>query len=112
LVTESSRNALKYSGLVGKQIEARYLGTGTNPRASNPSSTLIAESIGTTSDVICSDVQFAEKSGTSAIQICLALAESDLIKYGMAIGADIINRHVQPGELYEYAASRALPRLS
>lgn len=105
LAVESSKNALKYAGLSGKEIGALYLGTGTNPWASNPSSTLIAESIGTTPDVICSDVQFSGKSGTSAIQICLALAESDSIKYGIAIGADTLNRHVEPGVLYEYAAS-------
>jgi 2-acetylphloroglucinol acetyltransferase len=105
LATESSRNALRYSGLAGKDIEALYLGTGTNPWASNPSSTLIAESIGTSPEVICSDVQFSGKSGTSAIQICSALTESNSIKYGMAIGSDTLNRHVQPGELYEYIAS-------
>jgi hydroxymethylglutaryl-CoA synthase len=105
LATESSRNALRHSGLAGRDMGALYLGTGTNPWASNPSSTLIAESIGTSPEVICSDVQFSGKSGTSAIQICSALAESNSIKYGMAIGADTLNRHVQPGELYEYVAS-------
>lgn len=105
LATESSRNALKHAGLDGKQIGALYLGTGTNPWASNPSSTLIAESIGTTPDVMCADLQFSGKSGTSAIQVCSALTESDCVEYGMAIGADTLNRHVQPGELYEYVAS-------
>ncbi len=105
LATESSKNALKQAGVEGKQIQALYLGTGTNPWASNPSSPLIAESIGATSDVLCSDIQFSGKSGTSSMQICSALTESDSIKYGVAIGADTLNRHVQPGELYEYVAS-------
>jgi 2-acetylphloroglucinol acetyltransferase len=105
LATESSRNALKQAGLDGKEIGALYLGTGTNPWASNPSSTLIAESIGTTPDVICADVQFSGKSGTSAIQVCSGLTESDTVKYGMAIGADTLNRHVEPGQLFEYVAS-------
>lgn len=105
LATESSRNALKHAGLDGKQIEAVYLGTGTNPWASNPSSTLIAESIGTTPEVLCSDIQFSGKSGTAAIQVCAALVESDSVRQGLAIGADTLNRHVQPGELLEYVAS-------
>ena len=105
LATESSRNALKHAGLDGKEVEALYLGTGTNPWASNPSSTMIAESIGMTPDVMCSDIQFSGKSGTSAIQVCSALTESNAAKYALAIGADTLNRHVQPGELYEYVAS-------
>lgn len=105
LATQSSRNALRLAGLDGKQIDALYLGTGTNPWASNPSSPVIAESIGTSPDVTCSDVQFSGKSGTSAMQICSALAESGSVTYGLAIGADTLNRHVQPGELYEDVAS-------
>ena len=105
LAIESSKNALKQSGLNGKEIDALYLGTGTNPWASNPSSTLIAEAVGAGPNIFSSDIQFSGKSGTSGLQICLGLAEAGSIRYGMAIGADTLNRHVAPGELLEYVAS-------
>lgn len=105
LATEAAKNALKQSASKGREIEALYLGTGTNPWISNPSSTLIAESIGMGPNIMCGDIQFSGKSGTAAIQVCLGLVESGLVKRGLAIGADTLNRHVSPGELYEYVAS-------
>lgn len=105
LAIDAARNALAQGGLPGKDLEAVYLGTGTNPWASNPSSTVIAEAVGAGSELICCDLQFSGKSGTAAMQALLGLTESGLIKTGLAIGADTLNRHVSPGELYEYAAS-------
>lgn len=105
LAIEASKNALKQCAMDPKVLGALYLGTGTNPWASNPSSPLIAESIGAVANIMCSDLQFSGKSGTSAIQVCLALAESGMTSNGLAVGADTLNRHVAPGEMYEYTAS-------
>ncbi len=107
LAVEAARGALEQGGFAGRDLGAVYLGTGTNPWASNPSSTVIAEAIGAGPSIMCSDLQFSGKSGTSAIQALLGLTESGLVERGIAIGADTLNRHVSPGELYEYAASAA-----
>lgn len=105
LAIEAARNALQAGEVAGSDLEALYLGTGTNAWASNPSSTVVAEAVGAGPGLICCDLQFSGKSGTSAMQALLGLTESGLISRGMAIGADTLNRHVAPGELYEYTAS-------
>ncbi len=107
LAIDAARNALEQLNESPKKLEAVYLGTGTNPWASNPSSTLVAEAIGAPGDIICSDLQFSGKSGTAAMVALLGLCESKMIERGLAIGSDTLNRHVSPGELYEYAASAA-----
>lgn len=105
LAIEAGRNALQQYGVNGVDLGAVYLGTGTNPWASNPSSTVVAEALGAGPGIVCCDLQFSGKSGTSAMQAMLGLTESGLVGSGIAIGSDTINRHVSPGELYEYTAS-------
>ena len=105
LAIEAARNALQRGGVAGRDLGAVYLGTGTNAWASNPSSTVVAEALGAGPGLICCDLQFSGKSGTSAIQALLGLTESGLVQRGIAIGSDTLNRHVAPGELYEYTAS-------
>ena len=105
LAIEASHDALERSGVGRNEIKAVYLGTCTNPYDSRPSSTIIAESLGLPYEIMCADVQFSGKSGTAAMQICMSLVESGMTKYGLAIGADTINRHIAPGNIYEYTAS-------
>jgi len=105
LAVEAARTALEQAGLAGGDLEAVYLGTGTNPWASNPSSSVVAEAVGAGPNIICADLQFSGKSGTAAMQALLGLTESGLAKRGLAIGSDTLNRHVSPGEIYEYTAS-------
>jgi len=49
------------------------------------------------------DLEFACKAGTAGIQNCFALVKSDMIKYGIAIGAD--TSQAAPGDPLEYSAS-------
>jgi len=105
LAIEAARNALKCGATRGEDLELLCLGTGTNPWSSNPSSTIVAEAVGAGPHIMCSDIQFSGKSGTAAMQACLGLTESGVVKRAMAIGADTLNRHVAPGDLYEYTAS-------
>lgn len=49
------------------------------------------------------DMEFACKAGTAAIQVCMGLVGSKMIKYGVAIGAD--TSQGAPGDALEYSAS-------
>ncbi|WP_426200714.1 hydroxymethylglutaryl-CoA synthase [Pseudomonas sp. TWP3-1] len=92
----------------GSSVEALYLGTCTNPYDSRASASVILEMLGCGYDAYCADVQFAGKSGTSALQICQALVASGMTGSALAIGADTINRNTAPGDLTEsYAGAGA-----
>jgi 3-hydroxy-3-methylglutaryl CoA synthase len=105
LAIAASKGAMESSKVDRKRIDALYLGTCTNPYDSRPSSTVVAEALGVTPNLMCGDVQFAGKSGTAAIQICMALVKSKMARCGLAIGSDALNRHACPGRLFEYEAS-------
>jgi hydroxymethylglutaryl-CoA synthase len=66
---------------------------------------VVGEALGLRKDIISFDLQFAGKSGTSALIAALALVESGQVDYALAIGADTINRHIPPGHWMEYGAS-------
>ena len=105
LAIASARESIRNAGIDRGQIGALFFGTGTNPYDSKPSSTVIAEAIGISSNLMCGDVQFSGKSGSTAIQICMGLVDSGMVKMALAVGADTINRHTCPGRVYEYTAS-------
>ncbi|MCJ7571657.1 MAG: hydroxymethylglutaryl-CoA synthase, partial [Candidatus Thermoplasmatota archaeon] len=68
-----------------------------------PTGTIVGEAIGATPILQVADYEFACKAGTAAIQTCMALVKSDMVKYGLAIGAD--TSQAAPGDALEYAAS-------
>ncbi len=100
---EAADNALKYTGIDPKEIEAIFVGSESHPYAVKPSATIVAEYLGSTPYVTCADFQFACKAGTVGIQVCLGLVLSDMVKYAMAIGADTAQS--SPGDPLEYTAS-------
>ena len=55
-----------------------------------------------TPEVMIADLEFACKAGTTAIQACMGLAESKMIKYGLAIGADTAQG--RPNDALEFSA--------
>ena len=97
--------ALEYARIEKAQVGAAFLGTCTNPYDSRPSVTILQDALGLNGDILAGDIQFAGKSGTTSMQVCMGLVESKMARYALAIGADTINRHTCPGRLYEYAAS-------
>jgi hydroxymethylglutaryl-CoA synthase len=100
---EAARRAIKFSGVDPKEIGAVYVGSESHPYAVKPTATIVGEAIGATPDMTAADYEFACKAGTAAIQTCMGLVKSDMIKYGMAIGADV--SQAAPGDALEYAAS-------
>ncbi len=99
----ASRYALLRVDINPKDIGAIFIGSESHPYAVKPTSTIVGEAIGATPDLLAADYEFACKAGTAAIQNCLALVKSGMIKYGLAIGADTAQS--APGDALEYTAS-------
>jgi len=101
---ESARAAIARTNNFNPQdIGAIYVGSESHPYAVKPTGTIVGEAIGATPILKVADYEFACKAGTAAIQTCMALVKSEMVKYGMAIGAD--TSQAAPGDALEYAAS-------
>ncbi|MBA3045414.1 MAG: hydroxymethylglutaryl-CoA synthase [Candidatus Thermoplasmatota archaeon] len=100
---EAARKAMRCCNTDPEDIGAVYVGSESHPYAVKPSATIVAEAIGAAPRMTAADLEFACKAGTAGIQICMGLVASDMIKYGMAIGAD--TSQGAPGDALEYSAS-------
>jgi len=100
---EAARAALARCNIDPQDIGAVYVGSESHPYAVKPTGTIVGEAIGATPILKVADYEFACKAGTAAIQTCMALVKSDMVKYGLAIGAD--TSQAAPGDALEYAAS-------
>ncbi len=100
---EAARNAVKYAKIDPKEIGAVYIGSESHPYAVKPTGTIVAEAIGCSENMTCADFEFACKAGTAAIQSCMGLVTSKMVKYGLAIGADTAQG--RPGDALEYSAA-------
>ncbi|OKY77829.1 MAG: 3-hydroxy-3-methylglutaryl CoA synthase [Candidatus Methanohalarchaeum thermophilum] len=102
IAVEAARNAVKRGKMSASEIGAVYVGSESHPYAVKPTATIVAEAIGATPDLTAADYEFACKAGTAGIQTNLALVKSDMIDYGMAVGADVSQG--APGDALEYSA--------
>ena len=100
---EAARAAVLRCSINPQDIGAIYVGSESHPYAVKPTGTIVCEAIGATPYVKVADYEFACKAGTAAIQTCMALVKSGMVKYGLAIGAD--TSQAAPGDALEYAAS-------
>jgi hydroxymethylglutaryl-CoA synthase len=100
---EAARHALKRCSINPAEIGAIYVGSESHPYAVKPTGTIVAEAIGATPDLMVADYEFACKAGTAAIQTCFGFVKANMIKYGVAIGAD--TSQAAPGDALEYSAS-------
>ncbi len=100
---EAARNAVKHGGINPKDIQAIFAGSESHPYAVKPTAVATAEAIGASTNMTAADTEFACKAGTVAIQMCMGMVKSGMIKYGLAIGAD--TSQGQPGDALEYTAS-------
>ena len=100
---EAARVALKRCNINPQDIGAIYIGSESHPYAVKPTGTIVGEAIGATPDLMVADYEFACKAGTAGIQSCTALVKADMIKYGLAIGAD--TSQAAPGDALEFSAS-------
>ncbi len=100
---EAARNAVGHAGIDAKDIGAIYVGSESHPYAVKPTATIVAAAIDAVEDLTAADYEFACKAGTAAMQSCMGLVDSGMIKYGLAIGAD--TSQGKPGDALEYTAS-------
>jgi len=103
IAVEAARRAIESSGIDASEIGAIYVGSESHPYAVKPTSTIVAEAVGATPYLTAADYEFACKAGTAGFQNCIGLVKANMIKYGMAIGADVAQ--AAPGDALEYTAA-------
>jgi hydroxymethylglutaryl-CoA synthase len=100
---EAARNALQRREIDPEGIGAIYVGSESHPDAVKPTACTVGEAVGATPTMTAADYEFACKAGTAAVQTCMGLVKSGMIRYGMAIGADVAQG--APGDALEYTAA-------
>jgi hydroxymethylglutaryl-CoA synthase len=100
---EAARNALQRREIDPEGIGAIYVGSESHPYAVKPTACTVGEAVGATPTMTAADYEFACKAGTAAVQTCMGLVKSGMIRYGMAIGADVAQG--APGDALEYTAA-------
>lgn len=100
MAVEAARYALNMACI--KDLGAIFVGTESKPYAVKPTSTIVAQALGQ-HYVLASDLEFACKAGTEAIQIITGLVGSGMIEAGLAIGVDTAQG--RPGDDLEYTAA-------
>ena len=99
---EAGRNAIISAGIDPQRIRAVWVGSESHPYAVKPTSTIVAESIGTSPHILAADWEFACKAGTEAVQASLGLVGSGMAQYTLSIGMDTAQG--RPGDALEYTA--------
>ena len=102
MAVEASKIALSKIELDPKKIGACFIGSESFPYAVKPVSTILADILEIGNDYFSSDLQFACKAGTSAIQIIASMIESGMIEYGLAVGSD--KSQSKPNDALEFTA--------
>jgi hydroxymethylglutaryl-CoA synthase len=100
---EAARNAVARAEIDPQQLRAVWIGSESHPYAVKPSSTIVAEALGTTPYHLAADLEFACKAGTEALQAAMGLVGSGMGDYALAIGADTAQG--RPGDALEYTAA-------
>ncbi|MBI5223418.1 hydroxymethylglutaryl-CoA synthase [Candidatus Micrarchaeota archaeon] len=100
---EAGRNALARARIDPKKIGALYVGSESHPYAVKPTATMVAEALDATPNLTAADLEFACKAGTAGLQMVLAMVDSKMIQYGLAIGADTAQG--RPADALEYSAA-------
>jgi len=100
---EAARNAIARGGINPQQIRAVWVGSESHPYAVKPTSTIVAESVGTSPNIQAADWEFACKAGTEAVQASIGLVGSGMGTYTLGIGMDTAQG--RPGDALEYTAA-------
>ncbi|MCE2470714.1 MAG: hydroxymethylglutaryl-CoA synthase, partial [Anaerolineae bacterium] len=99
---EAARNAIISAGINANDIRAVWVGSESRPYAVKPTSTIVAESIGTSPNIQAADWEFACKAGSEAVQAAIGLVGSGMTQYILSIGMDTAQG--RPGDALEYTA--------
>lgn len=100
---EAARNALARAEIDPTLLRAIWVGSESHPYAVKPTSTILAEALGTGPFHLAGDFEFACKAGTEALQAAIGLVGAEMADYALAVGADTAQG--RPGDALEYTAS-------
>lgn len=100
---EAARNAIARAEIDPRDIRAVWVGSESHPYAVKPSSTIVAEAIGTSPNIQAADWEFACKAGSEAMQASIGLIGSNMTGYTLSIGMDTAQG--RPGDALEYTAA-------
>jgi hydroxymethylglutaryl-CoA synthase len=100
---EAARNALQRAQIDPQEIRAVWVGSESHPYAVKPSSTIVAEAIGSVPRTLAADWEFACKAGTEAMQAAIGFVGSGMARYALSIGMDTAQG--RPGDALEYTAA-------
>ena len=103
MAIEAARNALACGEIDALDIRAVWVGSESHPYAVKPTSTIVAESIGTSPNIQAADWEFACKAGSEAVQAAIGLVGSGMAQYILSIGMDTAQG--RPGDALEYTAA-------
>ena len=107
LAAAAGEIALQRAGLEPDQVDAVFLGTGTSPYATKAAANILQDSLGIPPQAISTDIQCADKSGSTALWLAAGMIESGQIDHALVVAVDTLNRHTQPGMVVEYVHSAA-----
>ncbi len=102
MAIEAARNAIVSANIDPESIRAVWVGSESHPYAVKPTSTIVAESIGTSPNIQAADWEFACKAGSEAVQAAIGLVGSGMTQYILSIGMDTAQG--RPGDALEYTA--------
>jgi hydroxymethylglutaryl-CoA synthase len=100
---EAGRNAIARANIDPRAIRAVWVGSESHPYAVKPTSTIVAEAVGTTPNIQAADWEFACKAGTEAVQASIGMVGSGMNAYTLSIGMDTAQG--RPGDALEYTAA-------
>lgn len=100
---EAARNALARARVPAEAIRAVWVGSESHPYAVKPTSTIVAEAVGTSPNIQAADWEFACKAGTEAVQASIGMVGSGMSGYTLSIGMDTAQG--RPGDPLEYTAA-------
>ncbi|HLE96892.1 MAG TPA: hydroxymethylglutaryl-CoA synthase [Candidatus Thermoplasmatota archaeon] len=103
LSVESARIAMRRGNVDPASVGAVYVGSESHVYAVKPTATILCSALGITPYTTAADFEFACKAGTAAMQACMGLVGSGMIRHGIAVGAD--TSQGAPGDALEYSAS-------
>ena len=103
IAIEAAGYAVDRAEIDPTDLRAIWTGSKCPPYDVKPTSTIVADAIGAGPDIQASDVEFASKAGTEAIQSAIGAVGSGMAGYAMAIGSD--SAYGKPGDQTEYDAA-------
>lgn len=101
---QATENALcRLQGFDSNDIQALYFGSETPVYAVKPTSSMLASFLRLNKQLFASDIEFACKAGTAAMQIVYNMILAGSIKVGLAVGSDVAKG--APSDLLEFTAA-------